>query len=227
MADKKIEKALYGPSTTEVALGAVLGLGAGLLAACAFLVFKPVMQVREMPPEDKQVRGAIYYVPGSEVGAKSRGWNAKQKQLVAGQSVELVEDELNAWSAATFGAAPGAPAAGAAPAADGGVFQPGTPNFQIADGKLRIGFKCQLNWYGVGHEVFVITRGEIRRSGDRFVFAPETVYLGSCPLHLVPAVSRPLVSHLLGKKKVPDEILSAWVKATDVTLEGNKLKVTF
>ncbi len=226
MADNKIEKALYGPSTTEVALGAVLGLGAGLLAACAFLVFKPVVQVRELPPAEKQVRGAVYYVPGSESGAKSRNWNAKQKQLVAAQSVEVVEDELNAWSASTLGTA-GATKPGAEPAADGGIFQPGTPNFQIADGKIRIGFRCLLNWYGVGHEVFVITRGEVRRSGDRFVYVPDTVHLGSCPLHLLPVVSRPLVSHLLSKKKVPDEILSAWAKASDVTIEGDKLKVTF
>src|SRR5688500_75518 len=65
MADKKIEKALYGPSTTEVALGAILGLAAGLLAACVYLVFRPVLQVKEMPKEDDVVRGAIYFIPGS------------------------------------------------------------------------------------------------------------------------------------------------------------------
>ena len=38
MADKKLEKALYGPSMTEVALGAVLGLIVGVLAACVYLI---------------------------------------------------------------------------------------------------------------------------------------------------------------------------------------------
>lgn len=98
MADKKIEKALYGPSTTEVALGAILGLIAGVLAACVFLIFKPVAQVKELPKEP--VRGTLYFLPGSESGAKNRGWQAKQKTFAGGGSVDLVEDELNAWAAA-------------------------------------------------------------------------------------------------------------------------------
>jgi hypothetical protein len=231
MADKKLEKALYGPSTTEVALGAVLGLIAGLLAACVYLVFKPVSQVKELPKEP--VRGMVYYIPGSELNAKSRAWQAKQKQFIGGGSVELVEDEMNAWAAATFAAPPPkAPAPGAAPAAKPaapageGIFQPGTPNFKIKDGKLQIGFKCVLNWYGLTHEVTVVTTGGFKRSGDKFLFSPDTVYLGSCPLHLLPAVSGILMSHLINKKAVPDEIRSAWAKLDDVTLEGSVLKLT-
>jgi hypothetical protein len=225
--NKKIEKALYGPSATEVALGAFLGLVAGVLAACAYLVFKPVSQVREMPKEP--VRGMLYYLPGSDSGAKGRSWSAKQKQMVAGTSVSFVEDELNAWAAATFGAPAKAPAPGAkagdAPAG-GGIFQPGTPNFKIADGKLQIGTKCVLNWYGLTHEVIVLTTGTFERSGDRFVFKPETLHLGSCPVHLLPAVAGPLFDHLVGKKKIPDEIKSAWVKVGDVMIEGTTLKLT-
>lgn len=236
MASNKVEKALYGPSTTEVALGAVLGLLAGLLAACVYLVLKPVQQVKELPKEP--ARGVIYYVPGSEAPAKSREWTAKQKAFVAGGNVQLVEDELNAWANATFAGAPAAaatpakaPAAApkadaAKPADDGGIFQPGTPNFHLADGKLRIGFRCFVNWYGMGKDIFVTMTGDIKRSGDRFVFTAESVYLGSCPVHLLPAVSGPLVSHLLGRKKVPDEINSAWAKLSDVAIEGSTLKLT-
>src|SRR5690242_8328134 len=97
MADKKLEKALYGPSVTEVALGAVLGLIAGVLVAVVYLVFKPVAQVKAMPKET--LRSVVYYLPGNDSNAKSRGWQAKQKQFLAGTSVTVVEDELNAWSA--------------------------------------------------------------------------------------------------------------------------------
>lgn len=226
--NKKIEKALYGPSTTEVALGAVLGLVAGVLAACVYLVFKPVAQVREMPKEP--VRGTIYYLPGADSNAKSRNWAAKQKQFVAGTSISVVEDELNAWAVSTFGAAAKAPAPGTKAAeakpADDGIFQPGSPNFKLTDGKLQIGFKCLLNWYGLTQEVTVVTTGGFVRSGDRFVFQPETLHLGSCPLHLLPALANPLFEHLLGKKKVPDDIRSAWVKVDDVVIEGSTLKLT-
>jgi hypothetical protein len=237
MADKKIEKALYGPSLTEVALGAVLGLVAGVLVACIYLVFKPVVQVKEMPKEP--VRGAIYYIPGSESNAKSRTWSAKQKAFVAGTSITVVEDELNAWALSAFaGSAPAAapkgaaaPKAGEKPAdapATGlnGIFNPGTPNFKITDGKMQIGFKCILNWYGLTKEVFVVTTGTVAKSGDKFVYSPQTVYLGSCPLHLVPALAGPFVSNLIEKKKAPDAINSAWAKLTDATVEGNTLKLT-
>lgn len=235
MADKKIEKALYGPSLTEVALGAVLGLIAGVLAACVFLVFfKPVMPVKEMPPKDKQVQGTVYHLLGGDSNAKSRTWSAKQKQFIAGTSIVVVEDELNAWAVSAL-AAPAAPAAKPAKPGDkpaestaalNGIFNPGTPNFRIRDGKMQIGFKCVLNWYGLTKEVTVVTTGTMVKSGDKFVFSAQTVYLGSCPVHLLPAVAGPLVSHLIDKKKAPDAINSAWAKLTDVTIEGDTLKLT-
>lgn len=231
MADKKIEKALYGPSTTEVALGAILGLIAGVLAACVFLIFKPVAQVKELPKEP--VRGTLYFLPGSESGAKNRGWQAKQKTFAGGGSVDLVEDELNAWAGATFAAAPAAAPAGQAPAgaapagapALDGILNPGKPNFKIKDGVIQIGFPCVLNWYGLTHEVFVITTGTLERSGDSFAFSPQTLYLGSCPLHQLPSVAKPLLNHLIGKKKVPDDILSAWAKLGNASVDGSTLKL--
>jgi len=235
MADKKLEKALYGPSTTEVALGAILGLIAGLLVACVYLVFKPVQQVKELPKEP--VRGAVYYLPGSEMSAKAKGLAAKQKTFTGGAAVELSEDEINAWSAATLGggaapvakpagkaAEPGKPDAGQ-PGYDG-IFNPGTPNFKFVDGNLQIGAKCVLNWYGLTHEVIVLTTGSLVRSGDDVVFVPQTLYLGSCPVHLIPGLAAPLAGHLIGKQKVPDEIKSAWAKVSDAKVEGAVLKLT-
>jgi hypothetical protein len=235
MADKKIEKALYGPSLTEVALGAVLGLLAGVVAACVYLVFKPVTVAKEMPKET--VRGIVYYVPGAESN-KGKTFTAKQKQFVAGTSVTLIEDELNAWAATAFPAAPVKPAAPkgakpdaaakpdeAKPALDG-IFNPGVPNFKIANGKMQIGTKCVLNWYGLTKEVMLVTTGDLVKSGDKFVFSPQTLYLGSCPVHLLPAAAGPLMSTLISKKKAPDAINSAWAKLSDATIEGNTLKLT-
>jgi hypothetical protein len=239
MANKKIEKALYGPSPTEVALGAILGLIAGLLVACVYLVFKPIQQVKELPKEP--ARGAVYYIPGSEAKNKSQGLAAKQKAFIGGASVELNEDELNTWAASTFGATPAAaakpaPKPGAKPAdaaktdpnqpAYDGIFNPGTPNFKIKDGTLQIGFKCVLNWYGLTQEVLVLTTGTVARSGDDVTFEPKTIYLGSCPVHLIPGAAVPLMKHLISKKKAPDEINSAWAKVKNATIEGSTLKLS-
>lgn len=240
MADnRKIEKALYGPSMMEVGLGAVLGLLVGVLAACVYLVFKPVTQVKEMPPADKQLRSMVYYVAGNESNAKSKGWQAKQKQMLNNPtfSLDLVEDEMNAWAntlAAPAAAPAPAPKPGAKPAAapaeapkpaGDGIFNPGRPNFRIVDGKLQVGGKCLLNWYGLTYEVTVKTTGTFSKSGDAVVYSADTVYLGSCPVHLLPALSGPLVSHLIARVKVPEEMRAAWAKVRGATIEGATLKL--
>ncbi len=217
---------------TEVALGAILGLLAGVLVACVYLVFKPVSQVKEMPPEDKILKSMVYFIPGNESNAKSRGWQAKQKQILGSPTftVDLVEDELNAWAntlavPAAPAPKPGAPAGAAAPAPAGdGIFNPGKPNFKvIAGNKLQISAKCVLNWYGLAHEVTVIATGTFTKSGDTVTFATDTLHLGSCPVHLLPALAGPLMSHLISREKVPDEVRAAWAKLDSVTIDGTKL----
>ena len=244
MADKKLEKALYGPTVTEVTLGAVLGLVVGVLAACVYLVFKPVQQVKELPKEPS--RSIVYYLPGSESSAKSRGWQAKQKLLIDGKGVSLVEDELNAWAATL--AAPAKPAAkpGAKPkpgekpkpaekpkaeaedatkAPPEGYIIPGTPNFKIIGDQLQIGMKCTLNWYGVTYDTMIVATGVFHQAGDVFEFSADKLYLGSCPLHLVPAVSGLMVSTLTAKQKLPDDLRIALTKVSAVTIEGGMLKL--
>jgi hypothetical protein len=213
----------------------------GVVGAGVYLVFKPVMTVKEMPKEP--ARGIVYFIPGSESTAKGKTFTAKQKSFLAGTSVVLVEEELNAWAAQAFsGAAPvpapkapspkgGAkpeepkPAAAPGPALDG-IFNPGNPNFKIVNGKLQIGTKCVLNWYGLTKEVMLVTTGDLVKSGDKFVFSAHTLYLGSCPVHFLPAAAGPLMSTLMDKKKAPDAINSAWAKLSDVSIEGSTLKLT-
>lgn len=236
MANKNLDKELYGPSVTEVALGAVLGLLAGVLVAAVYLVFKPVSQVKELPKEP--ARSVVYYIPGTDSNAKSKGWQAKQKQFLAGTSVTVVEDELNAW-AATLSAPPAPkPAAkpGAKPApaakpdepkpAPEGLIIPATPNFKVVGDKLQIGLKCTLNWYGLTYDTTVIATGGFRKSGDQLAFVPEKFYLGSCPLHLLPGLSGVIASYVISKEKVPDEVRTAWTKLTDVNIEGGAVKLT-
>lgn len=214
---------------TEVALGAILGLVAGVLVACVYLVFKPVSQVKEMPAEDKIVKSMVYFIPGNESSAKSRGWRAKEKQILGSPTftLDLVEDELNAWANTLAAPAPapkpGAPADAAKPAGDG-IFNPGKPNFKvIAGNKLQISAKCVLNWYGLTKEVTVIATGTFAKSGDTVSFAAETLHLGSCPVQLLPSLGAPLMSHLIARTKVPDELRAAWAKLDSVTIEGTKL----
>ncbi len=236
MAAQKLEKALYGPSLVEVVLGVILGLLAGVVAASVYLVFKPVKTVPKEPTKDV-IASMVYYVPGAASSAKNHNWQAKQKQFLAGARVEVVEDELNAWAATlpTPVAAAPAPAKPAkAPAKPGekpatpvpdDYIIPSTPNFRIANGRLQIGVKCTLNWYGLMQDVMVQATGGFRKDGDEFIFVPETVYLGSCPLHMLPSASGLLFSAISAKQKIPDELRAAWAKLNSVTLEGSTLKL--
>ncbi|MBI2498046.1 MAG: hypothetical protein HYV75_09125, partial [Opitutae bacterium] len=227
MADKKIDKALYGPSVTEVALGAVLGLLVGVLAAAVYLVYKPVAQVKALPKEPS--RSVMYYIPGSESSSKTRNWQAKQKLFLAGTSISVVEDELNAWALSASAPAPAAPKPGAKPApaakadeakpAPAGLIIPYAPNFKVVDDKLQIGLKCTLNWYGLTYDTTVVATGGFGKSGDQVVFVPEKLYLGSCPLHLLPVLPGLIASQVIAREKVPDEIRTAWTKLTAVTIE--------
>jgi hypothetical protein len=222
----KVDKALYGPSMVEVALGAVLGLVAGVLACCVYLVFKPVQTVKEIPKEP--VKGMVYYLPGNESSGKARDWQNKQKRYLAGGSIKVNEEELNAWGASL--AAPPAPPKDAkggkaeepAPAAPASFLTAGAPNFRIVGDKLQVGFKCKIDYFGVGMEAQVVALGKF----DKSEFDVESVTFGSCPLDRIPGVGHILVAKLGGLHKVSDEWKAAWTKVTEVAIAGKDINVT-
>ncbi|HEY4299413.1 MAG TPA: hypothetical protein VGM73_00985 [Candidatus Didemnitutus sp.] len=245
MADKKIEKALYGPSTTEVALGAVLGFVVGVLVAVVYLVGKPVQRVPVVPKD--AVANVVYFIPGNENSVRGRAWQAKMKTLTNGGEVSFSEEELNAY-AATLDPAPGDDkAAGdkkpAPKPAKPAAAKPGEPkgaevkqnadfftasgvNFHILkNDKLQISLKCAINYYGIGTDTYVLATGVFTRSGNGYIFDPETFYLGSCPLHKLPVGEAFITARILNSLKLPDNA-RAWEKITSIRIEGGQLKIT-
>ena len=102
---------------------------------------------------------------------------------------------------------------------------PSAPNFRIIGDRLQIGMKCTLNWAGMTYDVTVQATGVFRKAGDGFEFAADKVYLGSCPLHLLPAASGFLISSLTAKQKISDDLRVALTKLTALTVEGGALKL--
>lgn len=223
MADKKVEKALYGPSTLEVALGALLGLLLGVVLAGVYLVAKPVQTVKELPAEP--AKGAVYYVAGKVDPTRGRGFDAKQKAFVAGGQVAVSEEELNAWAASLGAAAPGAPAQ-PAPAAANEFLSASGLNFRLVDGRLQVAQKVLLNYFGLSKEVMMVATGGFERAGEGFVFRAESLYLGSCPLHALPGAGNALARALTARAKVSDDFRAAWAKLTAIAVEDNLLKAT-
>ena len=243
MADKNIQKALYGPSYFEVALGAILGIAVGIVAAGLYFVFKPVEKVDKLPKE--LVPNVVYFIPGKESTTRAKGWQAKQKTFLEGGEMMLREEELNAWGATLSDykpidpkapVKPVAPPKKATPPKPGAPIEPeveepevffavGAPNFSIKENRVQIALVCKLNYYGIGSDVWVKVTGRFTRTGDSYKFTPAEFYFGSCPLHLIPVASTFMTGRLLAELKITDEMVQAWGRVNLILIEGEQLKV--
>jgi len=74
--------------------------------------------------------------------------------------------------------------------------------------------------------VIVQTRGTFVKESNGFVFEPESLYAGSCPLLRLPFVASYVREKFLGEQSLPDELKAGWAKLANVSIEGNALKLT-
>ncbi len=228
MANKKIEKALYGPGAFEIILGVVLSLLLGVLAACAYLVFKPAQAVKVMPAQSEQVAGTVYYLAGENNPSKARELKTKQKSLTAGAEIILNEAELNAWAATLK--APAAPAtatpakpAEAKPATTTSFLSATDLNFRLQGSEMQISAQVTFNYFGILTQALYLTRGTIAQNDGTYVFQPTESYLGSCPLHHLPIAQGAFYSALLKSQTMPEDLATAWPKLTKLSVEDGLL----
>jgi len=240
MKDKKLERALYGPSLFEVTLGAVLSVGLGLVAGVAYLVYKPVETVKAPPKEADRVPGQIYFVEGSKETGKAKQWRTKRKQLADSTpgEIALIEDELNLWFA------PEAPAKAAPkPAVAGKPGEPAAPvdeplpdelvtwshpGFRIADNSVQVSCSATFNplrMLALDVPLVVQANGGFEKDGDEFVYSPKTFYVGSLPVHRIPGVTSYLIKRAKQSQALPEEGIAAWKKVANVTVDGRVLKI--
>lgn len=99
MRNRKLDRALYGPTIYEITFGVILSILLGAALAISFLIFKPAVTVKDMPKEDERIRGATYYVTGTADAIRSKQWMRKRQMLVESTPGEISfnEDELNMW----------------------------------------------------------------------------------------------------------------------------------
>jgi hypothetical protein len=219
---KRFDRANYGPSWLEVTLGALLSVIVGVVLATAYFVFKPVTKVKELPKEP--VAGTVYYIEGSRDYGNARRLAAKQKFFLRGGSVVLNEDELN--SAANPVTAPLPPGTEPPPPANG--VTPGAPNFRIHDGLLQVAVPVRYKYdaFAIDQTLLVQAIGTFARRGEGIVFVPKKMYVGSCPLEKMPQAMEFLMKKFFDKQTFPPDIVAAWSKLSEVTIEGSTLKLT-
>lgn len=270
----KSKRGEYEPSWTEVTIGAALSVIIGAALGVVFLIFKPVMTLKDgklttvatttktLKPGEKMPKpgettvtetvrelgaGEILYIEGSRDSAKAKLAAAKRKTFVAGGSVSVDESELNSLVVATAPApAPAKPAPGAnkapaakdqppppaakagaaAPAFGGFGLTPEAPNFRIHEGEFQIGLPLRIGAFGLEVKVIMQARGQFVQRGERFVFEPTTLLLGSCPLHPLPVARSLVVRKFLNAVPVPEDILKAWENLSRVAVVGSALNLT-
>ncbi len=240
---KKIDRAVHGPSWTEVILGAALSVVLGVVLGAVLLVLRPVVVAKDTP-KDADPK-AVYFIEGSRDTAKAKQALAKRKAFVEGQSVTVNEDEINALAAPAPATPPGkapdkkgdpkakadpkakeAEKAAPPPPASDELFSAGPPNFRVRDGVVQFGAPVTINTLGLGLKVIAQARGKIVKSGDVFTFEPSELYLGSCPVQRLPFLAGYVRSKFLAAQPIPEDIKTSWMKLAAVTVEGSTVKLT-
>ena len=102
----------------------------------------------------------------------------------------------------------------------------GEVNFRIRDGELQISVPVTVNVAGLGEKYIVQARGGFVKDGDKVVYKPNALYVGSCPIERIPFVAGYVQDKFLGAQPIPEDIATAWAKVAGVTIEGSALTVT-
>jgi hypothetical protein len=220
----KLRRKADGPGWFEVIFGAALSILLGVVLAAAFLVFKPVTIVQELPKVP--VAKMVYYLEGSRNSLKTREVGAKRKLLGQAGSIVFNEEELNAIVIPPPPPPTPKKMELPQPATSVRSITPGNPNFRIKDNILQIAVPVQLNAFEMEYKLIVQTRGAFSKDGEIVVFRPGELYVGSCPLEQFPAVKEYLLRYLVPKVTVPDEVAAAWNKVSAASVEGSTVRIT-
>jgi hypothetical protein len=239
----KIERALHGPSWTEVFFGAFLSLVLGVALGALLLLLRPAIQVKTLPKPEDRPRGAVYYMEGSRDATRGREGMAKLRAFVDGKSVAVTEDEVNAVLIAATKSGPG----GAAKAGEKKPVEKkvagkdaksleftkieetlavGTPNVRIREGVMQVAAPVTVNLFGITEKLIVQARGGFVKQGDMFVFEPAQIFLNSCAVERIPVVAAYMRSKLLAAHPIPEDLLAAWRKLTTVAIDDNTLRLS-
>ncbi len=214
------DRVANGPSWAEVIFGAILSLGLGVVIGALLLVFRPVVIAKEEPKERE--RGVVYYIEGVRDGSKARQALAKRKSFTEGQSISVTEEEINSLIAPA--PAQGEKKEGEAAKEGADYYKTGTPVVRVRDGLLQVGLPVTVDLLGA--KLIAQAQGSLVKQGDVFVFEPQTMYLGSCPVNRVPYLSGLVREKVLHAYPIPEDIKQAWGKLANATIDGRTVKLT-
>jgi len=188
--------------------------------------------VKELPKEP--AKDTVYYVEGGRDSTKSREATNKEKLFLGGHSVVFNEHELNVLvvqhtsgaGAKTKPVPKAKPNEPPPPPPEDPLLSLGAPNFRVRENVLQVGAPLRLNALGFEGQFIVQARGGFTKEGDQFVYSPSEIYVGSFPLHRVPALQALVLKRFAAKLAAPAEYTAAWHKLANATVAGSAVKLT-
>ncbi len=233
---------LRAPSLVEIIVGSILSVVLGALLAAAILIVKPVEVLKEPPKEVEP--GTVYFFAGSKDWNAGQRWRFKRDSFVEGHSVRVTEDELNAWveniypmlPVETQRPAPKSKDGKKKPAAKKGgepapLVQTGTPNFRLMSDSVKIGVTYYVDLFGWwSFSVVSQTEGTFikpKKGEDPVYFQPDSLYLGSLPVHKLLVVRPILFSQMVGGFEFPADLAAKWATCSEVKVENRELVLAF
>lgn len=231
---------LRAPGLVEIIIGSILSVVLGALLAATILIVKPVEVLKE-PPKEVEA-GKIYYFAGSKDWNAGQQWRFKKDSLAQGHSVRVSEDELNAWVENIYPMLPVETVRPAPKGKDGKTparkpsakngeagppIQTGTPNFRLMGDTMKIGVTYYVDLFGWwSFSVVAQTEGTFikpKRGDAPIYFQPDSLYVGSLPIHKL-LVARPIVfSQLVNTFEFPADLKQTWAKCAEVKIENRQL----
>jgi hypothetical protein len=222
MLKKVKKKSQKGPSWIEVVFGAVLSVILGSLLGAAYLINKPVTKVNSIPKDAPA--GTVYLIEGAK-DLNRNSITEKRRSFVAGESVEVDEGELNGFLSMISRPSTPAPTTKAPASNEPKTLETSALNARIRDGKIQFSDTATLTVLGVVVPIIVQANGVIRKSGSEFVFDPDTIYVGGCPMQRMLFFRGWILRKLLFTGTFPDDVMEPWSKLVDVSIDGTKLNL--
>lgn len=218
------------PGPFGIIIQILSGAAVGLLIAGVYLALKPVKVVDAKAAAETAKaaaaageRNVVLYTPGNPGHPSGLQWKNRENAFLnkASTGVAASETDLNRWVATTYGSA------------DRRVeykdfdvsIEPLPPLFRLSGSEMQVSFEFRCMHGKESKSVVAQAKGHFEKQGDRQVFVPTSVHLGSCPLP--GPIGTMLMEKLGAAYPVPDAVAASWKAVTSAKVEESTLKLAF
>ncbi len=214
--EKQAREATLGGSLFMAIISALIGLLAGIWT----LAGTPAIEVRDMPPEDKQEPGAVYLLRGADQA--SVGYRPKLDLMLSGRpdTYSFSEKELNTWARDTFRFA-------TAGSDNEGLIRivPAAPNFRLTENGMQIAVNTEVAAWGNSRKLWYQVRGVFDNGQGVPGYKVDETFIGSAKIPPVGMAALLNMQVLRMFKGMPEaeKLLNLWSRLASVRVENGAL----